>query len=232
LSTKNIKTKKDKTTLTENSKRAIDAVLFDFGGVFTGSPFKFIEKAGTEMGAKPGQISSIMFGPFDEDTNHHPWHRLERAEITLDQAVKEITALGEKQGFTFDPIELLSSIDTGKDQHDPLVEKVQQLRDNGYLTAIVTNNAVEFKDYWRKLIPVDTLFDLVIDSSEVGIRKPDPEIYHLALSQLGDIKPTRSIFLDDLPANVNAAINIGIHGILVEGDLPSTIRELDDILKG
>ncbi len=216
--------------MTKNSKKAIDAVLFDFGGVFTGSPFKAIEKAGAEIGAKPGQISSIMFGPFNEDTIYHPWHRLERAEITLDQAVKEITALGEKQGFTFDPIEFLSRIATGKKQHDPLVEKVQQLRDNGYLTAIITNNAVEFKDYWRQLIPVDTLFDLVIDSSEVGIRKPDPKIYHLALSQLGDIKPKRSIFLDDLQANVDAAIYIGIHGILVEEDLSSAIRELDDIL--
>ena len=84
--------------------------------------------------------------------------------------------------------------------------------------------------HWRAMVPVDELFELVVDSSDVGVRKPDPAIYHLALEQLGGIPPERAVFLDDFAGNVDAAIALGIHGILV-GDEPATsLTELDRLL--
>ena len=210
--------------------RSIDAVLFDFGGVFTGSPFHAFTNAGEELGARPGQIEEIMFGPYHEDTDH-AWHRLERGEITLSAAREEIMAEGARQGLEFDPIAILTRLaGSGGGVRTPLVDRVRGLRREGYRTALVTNNVAEFRRAWRAMIPVDELFDLIVDSSEVGVRKPDPAIYLLALERLGNVPPERSVFLDDYESNVKAASDLGIHGLLVGDDLLATIAALDRLL--
>ena len=76
------------------------------------------------------------------------------------------------------------------------------------------------------------LFEVVIDSSEVGIRKPDPRIYRLALERLGAIDPARSVFLDDYAGNVDAARRVGMLGIVVEADPAPALAELDRLLDG
>jgi epoxide hydrolase-like predicted phosphatase len=209
--------------------RRFDAVLFDFGGVFTGSPFHAFTDAGKEIGARPGQIEAIMFGPYHEDTDH-TWHRLERGEITLGAAVEAIKAEGLRQGLEFDPLEILMRLGGGGGVRTPLVERVRELRREGYVTALVTNNVAEFRVHWRAMIPVAELFDRIVDSSEVGIRKPDPAIYRLALEQLGDVPPERSVFLDDYESNVKAANDLGIHGLLVDDDHTAAIAALDRVL--
>ena len=88
----------------------------------------------------------------------------------------------------------------------------------GYRTGIITNNVREFGDGWRALIPVDELFEFVVDSSHVGVRKPDPRIFALALEQLGCPDPASCVFLDDHPANVAAARALGMLAIHVGPD--------------
>ncbi len=210
--------------------RGIDAVLFDFGGVFTASPFRAFTDAGAKLGAEPGQLEAIMFGPYHEDTNHS-WHRLERGEISLETAQAEITAEGVRHGLHFDPLEILFSIGGGGGGlREAFVTRVRELRGDGFRTALVTNNVAEFSAHWRALLPVDELFELVVDSSEVGVRKPDPAIYHLALERLGGIAPERAAFLDDLACNVEAATAVGLHGILVGDEPSSALDALDRLL--
>jgi putative hydrolase of the HAD superfamily len=84
---------------------------------------------------------------------------------------------------------------------------------------------------WRSLVPVDELFDAVVDSSEVGMRKPNPAIYHHALEQLGGIAPEHAVFLDDSPGNVEGARRAGLQGILVTDPLDA-VAELDALLAG
>lgn len=211
-------------------QRDFDAVLFDFGGVFTGSPFGAVEAAASELGAPPVEVRDIMFGPYAEDTEH-PWHKLERGEISLAAARREIRALGKQRGYDFEPVKLLAGTVSETGPRDLLVERVRGLQRDGYRTAIVTNNVAEFKDHWRALIPVDELFELVIDSCEVGVRKPNPEIYRLALDQLG-VAPERAIFLDDFEQNVRVAVQLGMRGVLVGTDMPAVINELDCLLSG
>jgi len=210
--------------------RAIDAVLFDFGGVFTASPFHAFSDAGAELGAAPGQLEEIMFGPYHEDTDHS-WHRLERGEISLEKAQAEITAEGARHGLHFDPLQILFRTGGGGGGlRSAFIECVRALREDGFRTAIVTNNVAEFGVHWRAMLPVDELFELVVDSSEVGVRKPDPAIFHLTLERLGGIAPERAVFLDDLGSNVDAATALGLHGIVV-GDEPSAaIAALDSLL--
>jgi epoxide hydrolase-like predicted phosphatase len=90
-----------------------------------------------------------------------------------------------------------------------MVDAVRAVRDAGYRTALLTNNAREWEASWRGLIPVDELFDVVVDSSAVGLRKPDVEIYRLTCARLG-VDPQRCLFVDDLRCNVDAAESLGM----------------------
>ena len=207
------------------SERAIDAVLFDLGGVFTDSPFEAAVKVGDELGADPTRMLEIVFGPYHEDTDH-PWHRLERGEVTLEAAREEIIGLGAREGIDSDPYRVLALLAAGGGPRDDVVGSVHRLRDAGYRTAIVTNNAREFREAWMTLLPFDEMFDVIIDSSEVGMRKPNPEIFHHTLRELGDVEPARAVFLDDHEGNVRAATAVGLHGILVETDPTGALEAL------
>jgi epoxide hydrolase-like predicted phosphatase len=207
----------------------IDAVLFDFGGVFTSSPFDAAEELGATLGAAPGRVLEIVFGPYHEDTDH-PWHRLERGEIPLVEARDAIIALGRAEGIDTDPFRLFALMATGGGARAAMVDRAQRIVASGYRTALVTNNAHEFRESWRKLVPANELFHVVVDSSEVGVRKPDPRIFALALEKLGGIRPERALFLDDAASNVAAAEKLGIRSVLVRPDLADALAALDALL--
>ncbi len=208
----------------------IAAVLFDFGGVFTPSPFDAAEELGASLGAAPGRLLEIVFGPYHEDTDH-PWHRLERGEIPLVEARDAIIALGAAEGIDSDPFRLFALMGAGGGARAPMVERAERIVARGYRTALVTNNAHEFRDSWRRLVPADALFQVIVDSSEVGMRKPDPRIFELALARLGGIPPERALFLDDAASNVAAAEKLGIQSVLVRSDLTDALAALDALLE-
>lgn len=203
------------------------AVLFDFGGVFTDSPFGALDALGEKLGADPALLMEVVFGPYHEDTDH-PWHRLERGEIEFATAREEILALGQERGVRADPFELFAMMSGGSARPE-LVDRVRSLRDKKIRTALVTNNVKEFRQAWRSMLPVDELFDVVVDSSEVGIRKPDPRIFQLTLERLG-IAADEAIFLDDYAGNLQAAEALGIRSVLVEADPSSALAALDALL--
>ncbi len=210
----------------------IEAVLFDFGGVFTDSPFLAVHAFGKTLGIDAREVTGIVFGSYENDGDH-PWHQLERGEITLENAREQILELGLARDVRVDIYELFATMagnNAGADARQPLVERVRSLRQEGYTTGIITNNVVEFGDGWRALIPVDDLFDFVVDSSSVGVRKPDPRIFEIALQRLGDVAPGQVVFLDDYQANVDAARELGLRAITVGTDLCAVIEELDALL--
>jgi epoxide hydrolase-like predicted phosphatase len=214
--------------------RPIDAVLFDFGGVFTRSPFTAVGSFAEQLGAAPDRFVQITFGPYDVDTDH-PWHRLERGEIRLPEAREAILALGREHALEVDLFQILRAMAKGGSGgllREPMVEVVRELRAAGYRTGLVTNNAAEFAGAWRPLLPLEELFDAVVDSSEVGMRKPDPRIYHHALERLGGVPPGRAVFLDDYAGNVEAARRLGMHGVLVGEPPDEALAELRRILDG
>ncbi|WP_436796326.1 HAD-IA family hydrolase [Actinospongicola halichondriae] len=87
----------------------------------------------------------------------------------------------------------------------------------------------EGRDSWRPMLPLDEIFDDVVDSSEVGMRKPNPLIYRLALDRLGGVAPERAIMLDDFPGNCGGARGVGMEAILVE-DPEVAVEELRAML--
>ncbi len=213
----------------EEDPMSIKAVLFDLGGVYTDSPFTAMDELSAELGATPETIREILFGDYHVD-NDHPWHRLERGEITLQIAREEIIALGEEYDLEIDPLVMLSRIGTGGGTRDVLIQRTRELRSEGYKTALLTNNFAEVRTAWRKLLPVDELFDVVVDSSEVGMRKPNPAIFHHTLELLST-RAEQSIFLDDFAGNIAAAGRLGIKGVLVGSDIDAAIHELNALLE-
>jgi len=216
--------------------RAIDVVLFDFGGVFTESPFFAVEGMARDLGVDIQKFAELMFGAYHLDTDH-PWHKLERGELTFDEAREDILALGKASGMAVDPLDLLVRMAGGNLMRDTMVQTLRDIKAAGYPTAIITNNVREFRDGWRSLIPVDELIDKVFDSSELGIRKPDPAIYQRALLDMGvlikkeSVDPQRAVFLDDVEQNVVSARDLGIHGIQVQDNPAEAIRELRELLQ-
>ena len=212
--------------------KSIKAVFFDFGGVFTDSPFHAVHAFGEELGLGPAEVTGIVFGSYEHDGDH-PWHQLERGEITMEAARDAILALGQERDLQIDIYELfmrMAGNNAGADDRKPLVDRVRALREEGYTTGIITNNVKEFGDGWRGLIPVDELFHFVVDSSHAGVRKPDPRIFEIALGQVDGVEAGEVVFLDDYQANVDAARALGFQAILVGTDLQATIDELDRLL--
>ncbi len=208
----------------------IRVVLFDFGGVFTDSPFTAFEAMAAEIGAAPGQINELMFGSYAEDGDH-PWHRLERGEISLQAARDAILEEAQRRhGLELDIYQLFARMPRDGGLRQAMVDEVRRVRDAGLGTAIITNNVREFSDGWRGLLPVDELFDLVVDSCVEGVRKPGQEIFLRALERSGGLRPEQAVFLDDHPANVRTAESLGMRGIRVDHDVQPAIDVLRRLL--
>ena len=89
---------------------------------------------------------------------------------------------------------------------------METLRDEGYRMAICTNNVREWEPLWRAMVPVDAIFEIVVDSAYVGVRKPDPEIYSITLERLG-CPAAETLFIDDIDVNCDAARAAGMQTI-------------------
>ena len=194
----------------------IEAVLWDFGGVFTQSPFHHLDDYASGLGSTTDDLVDLVLG-YHLDDGDHPWHRLERGELSLADAARDVTQLAADAGIEGFDLQAffatMGGIDGGV-HREAMFAVVEQVRASGRRNAVLSNNIVEFSSRWRALLP-DGLFDDVVDSSEVGFRKPDPAIFALALERLGGLSPDQAVFLDDHPGNVAAATEIGITALLV-----------------
>ncbi len=209
-------------------RREVDTVLFDFGGVFTLSPFTALREYARSLGSDPMQVARLVFGDYHQDTDH-PWHCLERGEIPLEEARRRITRQARDEGLHLDIYEMLASFPSDGGVRQEMIDKAGALRRDGYQLAVVTNNVVEFHGSWQKVLPrpVEEMFHLVVDSSREGVRKPDPAIFRRALQRLGDVPPGRAVFLDDFEGNLRSAQSIGLRTVLVGEDIHRAIAELD-----
>jgi putative hydrolase of the HAD superfamily len=201
-------------------------VLFDFHGVLTNaSPWDAFAAAGGD--ADPAVVLELFVGDYGSDSDH-PWHQLERGEITMADfgigLVQRAADAGVELDFT-----ALRDYHADMAAHPRMVETIAGLKAKGYRTALVTNNIKEAGDDWRALVDLDALFDAVVDSCVVGMRKPDPRIFQHALEQMGGVAPEHAVFLDDHPANLEGARRAGLRGILV-ANVDEALDELDAVL--
>ena len=201
----------------------IKAILFDYGGVYADSPFAAIKDVADDMGLDADLLKTITFGDMYIDGDH-PWHRLEKGEITLEEAREGILAEGAKYDLKTDIYEMFARFaGVDKTMCEPLIAKTLEWKERGFKLAMVTNNLREFS-HWRDTFPYDVheVYDVEFDSCHVGIRKPDPRVFTQVIEQLG-IQPEEALFLDDHLPNVESAASVGIASFVVQGDIQDSI---------
>lgn len=209
------------------TERRFDAVIFDFSGVMVSSAFTAVGRAAGDHGMSEDEFIEYLMGPYSQDTDH-AWHRAERGEIGIMDWVTDTMARAEADGIGLD-LSIMASLLGDLEIHQVMVDAARELRAGGYRTSLLTNNIAEGRDSWRPLLPLDELFDDVVDSSEVGLRKPNPAIYHLALDRLGGVQPERAVMLDDHPGNIAGAVKAGLATVLVD-DPAIAVDELRALL--
>lgn len=196
------------------------AVLFDFGGVISTSPFDAFARYERERGLPHGFLRRV--NATDPDAN--AWARLERAELDLaafdDAFAEESAALGHRVPGA-DVLGLLAG-----DVRPEMVEAVRRCGER-LKTGLLTNNVLGTMDDPR-VGELLALFDAVVESSVVGVRKPEPAFYELACDLL-EIAPPEAVFLDDLGINLKPARALGMATIKVT-DPAAALAELEALL--
>ena len=205
-------------------ERMISAVLFDFGGVILSSPFEAFAAYERRVGLPESFIRRV--NSTSPDTN--AWARFERNELTLDEFVSEFEAEARALGHPVDGHEVIACL--SGEIRPAMVEAVRRCGER-HATALVTNNVVTGRESWSSggsFADILDLFDVVVESSVVGVRKPEPRFYELTLERLG-VDATEAVLLDDLGINLKLARAMGMTTIKVE-DPDVAIAELESLL--
>ena len=187
------------------------AVLWDFGGVILSSPFEAFNRYEVQRGLPIDFLRTVNA----TDPHNNAWARLERNDISpaeFDEAfATDAIALGHRVSGG-EVLALLSG-----DVRPDMVDALDKVKAAGYRTACLTNNiSGEHASAERSetISAIMARFDAVIESSKVGVRKPEPKFYEIACETLG-VQPKDCVFLDDLGINLQPAAAMGMHTIKV-----------------
>jgi len=197
------------------------AVIFDLGGVILGSPLHAIADFEIEHDIPPGRINRIVV----DSGRDGAWARLERGELPMQEFYAAFERDCEAGGVTLSARLLMELIGAAAEPRPTMLRAVERIRDSGLGTAALTNNWIGENDAGAFLKP---LFDVFVESSVVGLRKPDPRIYRHTCNAIG-VGPEEAIFLDDIGANLKAARALGMTTIKVV-DPDAALRALGDLI--
>jgi putative hydrolase of the HAD superfamily len=190
----------------------VEAVISDFGGVLT-SPLMdsfaafqdssgiSLESLGSAMAAVAGRIGVNPL--FELETGRMSERSFLRA--VSDELTAQLGRPVELHGFGERYFEHLHP-------NERMIDYMKELKRRGYKLAICTNNVREWEQLWRAKLPVDEIFDEVVDSAFVGARKPEPRIYEITLERL-DVPGGAALFVDDVELNCSAARELGLSAV-------------------
>jgi putative hydrolase of the HAD superfamily len=190
----------------------IRVVISDFGGVLTTPLIQSFAAFQDQTGIPPEKLGTAMQRIAEQD-GEHPLFELEKGRVReadfLTRLTEELeTELGhrpEMHRFSEIYFEAL-------EPNEPMIDLMRELKARGLGMALLTNNVREWEPLWRSMLPVDEIFELVVDSAFVGCRKPERRIYEITLERLG--APAEAcLFVDDVEDNCAAARELGITAI-------------------
>lgn len=206
----------------------IQAVVSDWGGVLT-SPLTPSFVAFAEEGGFPLEALGRAIAARAEREGVNPIHALEVAAITerefLDGLAEDLAALGHDvrlDGFAAGYFDRLTA-------NAAMIAALEDWKQRGVRLALCTNNVAEWEPHWRAMLPVDELFEVVVDSSFVGARKPDPRIYEIVVERLG-LPASACVFVDDRAENCDGARAAGMHAVHFV-DTAAAIAEIERTLE-
>jgi putative hydrolase of the HAD superfamily len=204
----------------------IAAVIFDLGGVVFPSPFDHFAAYEVAAGLPDRFIRNVVAASAD----HGAWARLERNDATFDEFCAEFESECREAGGSVDARELMAGVGARFEPRPEMLRAIAAIRERGLKLGALTNNWAPSES---SPMPApdsrrDLLFDVVVESSVEGLRKPDPRIYELMCTRL-EIGPHEAVFLDDLGVNLKPARELGMTTIKVV-DARAALDELAEVL--
>jgi len=209
----------------------IRAIVSDFGGVLTTS----LQDAflGWELASGiPLTAMGTAMATITERDGAHPLFELECGRMSQDDFLDRLgSQLTIDLARDIDMSDFTATYFRHLKPNVVLLDALAGWRDRGLRLALLTNNVREWEPYWRRMLPVDELFEVVVDSAYVGMRKPDPEIYRLTCERLSEA-PQACLFIDDFEHNCEAARQVGLHPVWYRGDDEDTVATVEALLAG
>jgi epoxide hydrolase-like predicted phosphatase len=205
----------------------VTTIISDFGGVLT-TPLLRSFAAVQDRTGLPVEALGRAMARITEREGEHPLFELEKGRISeadflaglRDELRVELDHEPELHRFSEIYFEAL-------DPNEEMLELMTSLRDAGFRMALLTNNVREWEPLWRAMVPIDEIFELVVDSAFVGMRKPDPEIYELTLERLS-ADASECLFVDDMDLNCDAARALGMQAVQFQSN-EQAIPEIREI---
>ena len=205
-------------------------VIFDFGGVITSSPFEAFNRMEAERGLPHDFVRRVN----STNPDNNAWAKFERAELDADGFDAAFAAEAEAMGHALDGASVIACL--AGEIRPYMVAALDRLKVAGYGIGCITNNVKAGRgagmarnaDTAVRVEAIMTCFDHVIESSKVGVRKPDPRIYQI-MCDLFPVEPSACIYLDDLGINCKPAAGLGMHAIKVT-DGEKALAELESVL--
>jgi putative hydrolase of the HAD superfamily len=204
----------------------IRAVISDFGGVLTNPLLEAFVAYQDVTGVDFTRLGAAM-GRMQERDGVHPLFELECGRITETEFNASVEAeLGGDVSLASFAEHWFAALHP----NEPAIEYMRTLRGRGLRMALLTNNVREWEPRWRTKIPaIDEIFEVIVDSGFVGMRKPDPRIYELTLERLGEVSAEECVFVDDMDVNCDAARALGMQAVQFV-DAEQAIGEVEALL--
>jgi putative hydrolase of the HAD superfamily len=208
----------------------IRAIVSDFGGVLTTPLLASFAAIQDDIGISAESLGKAMREGLEEG-EELPLFKLERGEISEDEFLDRLsdgleTILGHRPHLHHFRHMFFGALDP----NEPMIALMRKLQAGGLKMAMLTNNVREWEPLWRSMLPVDEIFEEIVDSAFVGCRKPEARIYELTLERIG-MPADACLFIDDLHVNCEGAEAVGMNTVHFR-DNEQAIEEIRAALGG
>jgi putative hydrolase of the HAD superfamily len=192
---------------------AIQAVVSDFGGVLTTPLMGSFLALQDEHGISVESFGEAMRAAAEAGDGEIPLFKLERGAITEPEFLEQLRdGLEPRLGHRPELHRFREIFFEALDPNEPMIDLMRELKASGLRMAMLTNNVQEWEPLWRTMLPVDDIFETVIDSGWVGYRKPEKQIYEITLERIG-LPAEACLFVDDMEVNCDAARALGFTAV-------------------
>ena len=191
----------------------IEVVVSDFGGVLTSPLIESFMAFQDQTGISTEVLGKGMQAATEANGGENPLFEMERGEITEVEFLEQLTvSLEPMLGHRPEMHRFKEIYFEALQPNPPMIDLMRELKEDGYRMAMLTNNVQEWEPLWRSMLPVDEIFEEIVDSAFVGCRKPEPQIYELTLERIG-MPAEACLFVDDLQPNVEGAQAAGMQAV-------------------
>jgi putative hydrolase of the HAD superfamily len=194
------------------NEAGIKVVVSDFGGVLTSPLVESFMAFQDQTGITTETLGSAMQAA-SEASGDNPLFEMERGEISEAAFLEKLTAgLEPLLGHAPELHRFKEIYFEALQPNAEMIELMRELKETGYRMAMLTNNVREWEPLWRAMLPVDEIFETVVDSGFVGCRKPESRIYELTLERIAATAET-CLFVDDVDVNIDGARKAGMNAV-------------------